>query len=150
MAINNDGSLSKLEFQSAEIKAKAKDLGYGGALQYYSILGGESPVKLNAKTTFAFKVQEGIDPLYHATFAKSYFQKEKKRGKAAKVTGLAAFGAGGKNVQEKDPVEIEFTKISAGVYNVIPSRRLEPIEYAFIIAGSTSGTRTNLYCFGVK
>lgn len=149
MAINEDGTLKKLEKQNAELKTKAKGMGYGGVSTFINIDGKNSPVRVKATTDFILKVDADVDP--ETVF---YVSPAKEVGKTreiemTRVSAFAAYGAKTKSVK-KDDIPLEFVKIQDGVYRIKCTGLTPGTEYAFVNATQgASGSSSTVFCFGV-
>ncbi|MBL0308696.1 MAG: hypothetical protein IPP77_03125 [Bacteroidetes bacterium] len=141
MLIKKDGSLSKLEKPTMEIKSKTKGFSYGASVvTFLNLLGGHSPVKIDpSDAQFIIKLNdaetdpEGILYLTKVMVAKDTREVELAQSAAAMA---GAFGGKGKSVQ-RDDIAVEYTKVSPGVYKFVPSTPLtEGTEWALVVRGS--------------
>lgn len=147
----NEGELSKLEVQTAEIKMKVKALGYGGAQQEISVAGGKSPVVVPQEPTFIIWVDEGVDPESQIVLTKTEFNSKKRNIPMLKVSALAGFGARGKSMAGKYHVNFDIEKVDEGVYKITPSGPLETgMEYAFYDPLKTNAQQIKIYMFGTR
>ncbi len=145
--IKADGSLSKLEKPTIEVKSKTKGFSYGASVvTFLNILGGHSPIKLDAKDAqFIIKLNDAeTDPegiLYITKVIVSKDTRELELAQSA-AAGAMMFGGGkGKSVQ-RDDVKCDFTKIAPGVYKFVPSTPLTPgTEYGIVLPGNVA------FCF---
>lgn len=150
--VKADGSLSKLEKPTIEVKSKSKGFSYGASVvTFLNILGGHSPIKIDPKeATFVIKLNDAeTDPegiLYITKVIVSKDTRELELAQSASV-GASMFGGGkGKSVQ-RDDIKCEFTKLAPGVYKFVPSTPLTPgTEWGIVLPGnvafcfSTTGT----------
>jgi hypothetical protein len=151
MLVKPDGSLSKLEKPTQEVKSKTKGFSYGASVvTFLNILGGSSPIKVDpSNPTFIIKLNDAeTDPEGTIYFTKVIVAKDTRELELAQsATAMAgAFGGKGKSVQ-RDDIKPEFTKVVPGVYKFTPSTPLSPgTEYAIVLPGnqafcfSTTGT----------
>ena len=148
MVIKADGSLSKLEKPTQEVKSKTKGFSYGAsAVTFLNILGGHSPIKLDPKdASFVVKLYDAeTDPEGTIYFTKVIVSKDTRELELAQSAsaGASMFGGGkGKSVQ-RDDIKPEFTKVAPGVYKFVPSTPLNPgTEYGIVLPGNVA------FCFG--
>jgi hypothetical protein len=147
MLIKADGSLSKLEKPTQEVKSKMKGVaGYGGSMTtFLNILGGHSPIKLDPKNAnFVVKLTDAeTDPEGIIYFTKVIVSKDTRELELAQGAAITGFGGGkGKSVQ-RDDIKPEFTKVAPGVYKFIPATPLtEGTEWAIVLPGNVA------FCFG--
>lgn len=151
MLVKADGSLSKLEKPTQEVKSKTKGFSYGASVvTFLNILGGSSPVKIDPnEASFIIKLTDAeTDPEGTVYFTKVTVAKDTRELELAQsATAIAsAYGGKGKSVQ-RDDIKPEFTKVAPGVYKFVPSTPLTPgTEYAIVLPGnvafcfSTTGT----------
>lgn len=147
MILKADGKLDKLEKQSASIRDKggsnpfANAYSYGAtakSVQFISITGAESPVKVDPSVKFVFKANdaevdpEGVFIVYEAVIAK----------KMREVYVKKDFG---RNVKDKE-VSLSFEKIQPGVYKITPQNLKPGTEYG--IVPNTEGASKIVYLFG--
>lgn len=147
MILKADGTLDKLEKQSASIRDKGGSNPYANAytfgaaaksVQYISITGPASPVKVDPNVNFVFKANdaevdpEGVFIVYEAVVAK----------KMREVYVKKDFG---RNVKDKE-VSLAFEKIQPGVYKIIPSNLKPGTEYG--IVPNTDNASKIVYLFG--
>ena len=148
MVLKADGSLEKLEKQNSEIKVKK--VPYVGTTRFISITGAKSPVRVGTDAVFIVKVDAETDP--ETVF---YVQECKGGGKnreidMEKISAYASYGAKGKSVK-KDQKPLNFEKISAGVYKIIPTGLKAGTEYGFVQSSQgASGAQSTVFLFGVN
>lgn len=148
MILKADGSLEKLEKQTASIRDKGGSNpwanAYGGAankkVEFIQITGAASPVRVPTDVTFIFKAaSEDVDPegvfiIYEAVVVKNtrevYVRKDY-----------------GKSVQEKQ-VQLSFEKVQPGVYKIKPSNLQPGTEYG-IVPNTTDASKI-VYLFGTE
>lgn len=145
--IKADGSLSKLEKPTIEVKSKTKGFSYGASVvTFLNILGGHSPIKIDPKDAqFIIKLNdaetdpEGILYITKVIVAKDTRELELAQSASA---GASMFGGGkGKSVQ-RDDIKCDFTKIAPGVYKFVPSTPLTPgTEWGIVLPGNVA------FCF---
>lgn len=133
MYLKADGSLEKLEKQTASIKDKGGSNGFAnaysfgktnGSIQYINCTGASSTVTLPTTATFVVKLTdvetdpEGTFVLTEAVVVKNmrevYIRKDY-----------------GRNVQEKQIV-LKYEKVSPGVYKILPDHLNPGTEYCFV------------------
>ncbi len=148
MLVKADGSLSKLEKPTQEVKSKTKGFSYGAsAVTFLNILGGHSPIKIAPKdAVFIVKLADAeTDPEGTVYFTKVIVAKDTRELELAQsaAAGAMMFGGGkGKSVQ-RDDIKPEFTKVAPAVYKFVPSVPLnEGTEYAIVMPGNVA------FCFG--
>ncbi len=150
MAVGADGNLLKLEKKSVEIKAKVKAMGYGGMSTFLNIDGKNSPVRLKPNAQFMLKVDVDTDPetVFYLTPTKEV--RNTREVEMNRTSAFAAYGAKGKSVK-KDDITLEFSKVSEGVYKLVPSAPLvSGTEYAFVSAAQgASGQQSVVFLFGI-
>jgi hypothetical protein len=147
-----DGQLSKLEKQTAEMKVKAKGMGYGGVSNYINLVPANSPVAMgNRSPEFVIKVEDDVDPetVFYLTLCKT--TGKNRQVEMMRMSAFAAYGAGGKSTK-KDHVSLTYTKIADNVFKITVDEPLESGEYAFVNSsqGTTGGAMTVVYCFAIK
>lgn len=141
MLLKADGSLSKLEKPTNEVKAKTKGFSYGAStVTFINILGGHSPVKIDPKDAqFIIKLNDAeTDPEGVLYLTKVIVAKDTRELELAQsATAMAgAFGGKGKSVK-RDDIAVEFTKVVPGVYKFVPTTPLtEGTEWAIVLYGS--------------
>jgi hypothetical protein len=144
------GKLVKLEKQTAEVKNKVQGMGYGGTTSNLHLDGGRSDVRTTTKPVFVIKVDGDVDPetLYYLTITKK--SKKGRDVEMQKQSAFAAYGATGKSVK-RFHIKLEFTKVSDGVFKIIPTEALEDgEEYAFVsVAQGVNTGNSTTYAFGV-
>jgi hypothetical protein len=141
MLLKKDGSISKLEKATTEVKTKTKGFSYGASVvSFINILGGHSPVKVDpADAMFIMKLVDAeTDPeaalyLTKVQVAKDTRELELSQSAAAMAS---AFGGKGKSVK-RDDIKCEYTKVAPGVYKFVPSTPLTPgTEWGIVFYGS--------------
>ena len=146
MLIKADGSLSKLEKPTQEVKSKQKGYSYGASMvTFLNILGGSSPIKIDpANPSFIVKLNDAeTDPEGTIYFTKVIVAKDTRELELAQSAAAmaAAFGGKGKSVQ-RDDIKPEFSKVVPGVWKFTPSTPLTPgTEYAVVMPGNVA------FCF---
>lgn len=146
MLIKGDGSLSKLEKPTIEVKSKTKGFSYGASVvTFLNILGGHSPIKIDpSAASFIIKMTDAdTDPEGYLYITKVIVAKDTRELELAQSAAAmaGAFGGKGKSVQ-RDDIKAEFTKVEPGVYKFIPSTPLVPgTEYAIVLPGNVA------FCF---
>ncbi|MCB0657841.1 MAG: hypothetical protein KDC57_16965 [Saprospiraceae bacterium] len=146
-----DGKLIKLETQTAEIKVRAKALGYGGSQMEISVPGGSSPILVSDNPTFYIWVDEGVDPETILILTKTIFSKNKRNVPMMRVSAFAGYGARGKSMAGKYHVPYEIEKMQNGVYKITPSSELEKdMEYAFYNPEKTNSQQIKIFLFGTE
>ena len=141
MLLKADGSLSKLEKATSEVKSKTKGFSYGASVvTFINILGGHSPVKIDPKDAqFIMKLNDAeTDPegvLYLTKVIVSKDTRELELAQSAAAMA-AAFGGKGKSVK-RDDIKCEYTKVAPGVYKFVPATPLTPgTEWGIVFYGS--------------
>jgi hypothetical protein len=129
--------LSPLEKTESEMKSKVKVMGVGGMKQLYTIDGSRSDIRLSADDVY-FVISMGggmmMDPSSMINLHK--FESKKKSREAT----IADVGYMGGNKQKDDgSISLNFKKLRDGVFAIIPSKKLEKGEYAFINKMDMSG-----------
>ncbi|MCW5909288.1 MAG: hypothetical protein KIS94_15585 [Chitinophagales bacterium] len=146
MLIKADGSLSKLEKPTQEVKTKTKGFSYGASqVTFLNILGGSSPVKIDPNgAKFIVKLNDAeTDPEGTIYFTKVIVAKDTRELELAQGAAAmaSAFGGKGKSVQ-RDDIKPEFEKVVPAVWKFTPSTPLEPgTEYAVVMPGNVA------FCF---
>ncbi|HLP51058.1 MAG TPA: hypothetical protein VK154_09265 [Chitinophagales bacterium] len=145
MYLKADGSLDKLEKQTAAIKDKGGSNpwanAYGGGanktVQYINCTGASSSVVLPTTATFIVKLKDAeTDP--DGTFVLT---------EAVVVKGMREVYIRkdyGRNVQEKQ-VTLQYQKVSPGVYKVIPDHLNPGTEYCFVTNNDDANKVVNLF-----
>lgn len=131
MYLKKDGSISKLEKTKGEAKTKTAGgpwgAAYGGAnaIVYYSIFpGSNSSVTLPTDAEFIVKLGDAeTDPESVFYLAKAIIHKNTREVYTKK--------AGGKSANELH-VELDFEKVSPGVYKIKPKGMAAGTQYAFV------------------
>ncbi len=145
--VKADGSLSKLEKPTIEVKSKTKGFSYGASsVTFLNILGGHSPIKIDPKDAkFIIKLNDAeTDPegiLYITKVIVSKDTRELELAQSAAVGAMMFGGGKGKSVQ-RDDIKAEFTKVAPGVYKFVPSTPLTPgTEWGIVLPGNIA------FCF---
>ncbi len=133
MYLKADGSLDKLEKQTAAIKDKggsnafANAYSFGktaGSIQYINCIGAESSVVLPISATFVVKLKdEDTDPEGTFVLTEAVVVKNMREVYIRKDYG--------RNVQEKQ-ITLKYVKVSPGVYKIIPDHLDPGTEYCFV------------------
>jgi|GEM_PF-1915658 hypothetical protein len=147
MLVKSDGTLSRLEKPTSEVKSKTKGFSYGAsAVTFLNILGGSSSVKIDpSEANFIIKLNDAeTDPEGFLYITKVIVAKDTRELELAQSAAVGAmmFGGGkGKSVQ-RDDIKAEFTKVAPGVYKFVPSTPLTPgTEWGIVLPGNVA------YCF---
>jgi hypothetical protein len=147
MLLKKDGSLSRLEKPTTEVKSKTKGFSYGAsAVTFLNILGGSSSVKIDPNdANFIIKLNDAeTDPEGFLYITKVIVSKDTRELELAQsaAAGAMMFGGGkGKSVQ-RDDIKAEFTKVAPGVYKFVPATPLTPgTEWGIVLPGNVA------YCF---
>jgi hypothetical protein len=146
------GKLVKLEKQSAEIKNRVHGMGYGGTTSNLHLDGGASNVRSTTKPEFLIKVDTDVDPETLFYLSLCHHSKKGREVELSKQSAFAGYGAGGKSVK-RFHVKLNYEKISDGIYKITVDEPLEATEeYAFVSVsqGSTNGSNSTAFLFGVK
>jgi hypothetical protein len=154
MLVKADGSLSKLEKQSAEMKSKAKGMGYGGISTFLNLIGTSSPVSINANDAkFIMKVEDEVDPETLFYLTPCAVKGKGREVEMARASAFAGYGAKGKSTR-KDDIQLEFSKVEKNVYTISIASATPLVsgkQYAFVSsAQGTSGSATVVFLFGVN
>ena len=146
MLLKSDGSLGKLEKQTAAIKDKGGSNGFAnaysfgktsGSIQYINCIGASSDVTVPTTATFIVKLNDAeTDPdgtfiLTEAVVVKSnrevYIRKDY-----------------GRNVQEKQ-ITLKYEKVEPGVYKIMPDHLNPGTEYCFVPNTPDASKVVNLF-----
>ena len=153
--VKPDGSLSKLEKPTQEMKVKEIGFSYGKKkVTFLNIIGGNSPTKIDpTKATFIIKLSDAeTDPegmIYFTKLERLKSSREMRLAQSASAIA-AAYGGKGKSVQADD-IKAEFTKVSPGVYKFVPSVPLAPgTEYGIAVDQRGSNQGIAVFCFGTN
>ena len=146
--LNADGSLTKLEKQTTEIKKKAKAMGYGGVNDVIDIEGKSSDVRVQKNAEFIVKIDADVDPETAFYLTKAEIQGKGREVAVSHMSMSAGMGGKGKSVH-KDDVILKFTKIKDGVYKITPETALLPGEEYVFINTNQSSTPV-VFCFGLN
>jgi hypothetical protein len=131
MLIKKDGSLGKLEKTAGEAKTKTAGgpwgAAYGGAnaIVYYSVFpGAASSVSVGSDAKFIVKLADAeTDPASVFYLTKAIVHKNTREVYTKK--------AGGKSAAELH-VDLDFEKVSPGVYKLVPKGLVAGTQYAFV------------------
>lgn len=155
MYLESDGSLKKLEKQTAEMKVKAKGFGYGGTSNYINLVPANSPVVIKGdKAEFVIKVEDDVDPETIYYLAKCTETNKNRQVEMFRTSAFAIYGAGGKSTK-RNIIPLNYSKIAENVFKISVDGTLEPGEYAFVNSsqgsmGAGGGSMSIVYCFGVN
>lgn len=146
MYLKPDGSLEKLEKQTAAIKDKggsnafANAYSFGktaGSIQYVNCTGGTSSVVLPITATFVVKMKdEETDPDGSFILTEAVVVKDMREVYIRKDYG--------RNVQEKQ-ITLQYQKIAPGVYKIIPDHLNPGTEYCFVANTSDASKVVHLF-----
>jgi len=136
--------LTPLERGSAAQKVEKKALGYGGADVVYELQGDRSTARAAADRMPSFVVNTGggsadIFVLYKL---------DVKKGKRKAVVSHIGMGS---DKGTKGIIPIDIKQLKTGVYELVPTAKLDKGEYFFAVKSATNATTTNadVYAFGV-
>ena len=153
--VKADGSLSKLEKPTQEIKEKEIGFSYGKKkVTFLNILGGSSPTKIEpGKATFIIKLADAeTDPegiIYFTKLERLKSSRELRLAQGASAIA-SAYGGKGKSVQADD-IKAEFTKVSPGVYKFVPSVPLvSGVEYGIAVDQRGTNQGIAVFCFATN
>lgn len=137
-------SIKPLERNTAALKSQTVALGYGGANLIYQIPGDKSTVRLIPDNTRSFIVNTATGPADIFVLYKVQVKKKTRQAIGAKFTLGGMKGSQG-------VIAIDLKMIKAGLYEIIPSSKLEKGEYFFTIKSATNATTSNadVYAFGI-
>lgn len=137
-------SLKPLERGTAAQKVEKKALGYGGADIVYELEGGKSTARASAEAVPAFVVSTGGGSADIFVLYKVDVKKDKRKA----VTNHIGMGAG---KGAKGIVTIDIKQLRPGLFELVPTAKLEKGEYFFAVKSATNATTTNadVYAFGI-
>lgn len=137
-------SVQPLERNTASLKSQTLMLGYGGVNMIYQIPGEKSTVRLAADDGRPFIVNTATGPADIFVLYKVQVKKKTRQAVGAKFTMTGAKGSQG-------VIAIDVKMIKAGLYELVPSTKLEKGEYFFTIKTATNATTSNadVYAFGI-
>lgn len=140
-------SLQGLEKTKAELKSKAKALGYGGIKQTFELDGDKSSVRLAAKDTISFIVT--LNDGEPSAWFNLYKAEVKKKKRIANWSDQKVFGKSG---ADDDVISFSVRKIGDKAFEIIPSAKLKAGEYLFInkaSLGTYAGRGADAFAFGI-
>jgi hypothetical protein len=140
-------SLQGLEKARAELKSKAKALGYGGIKQNFELDGDKSIVRLAAQDSISFIVT--LNDGEPSAWFNLYKAEVKKKKRIANWSDQKMFGKSG---PDDDVISFSVRKIGDIAFEIIPVGKLKPGEYLFInkaSLGNYAGRGANAFAFGI-
>jgi hypothetical protein len=146
MYLKADGSLDKLEKQTAALKDKggsnafANAYSFGktaGSIQYINCTGASSTVVLPTTATFVVKLTDvETDPDGTFVLTEAVVVKNMREVYIRKDYG--------RNVQEKQ-ITLKYQKLTPGVYKIIPDHLNPGTEYCFVANTTDANKVVNLF-----
>jgi hypothetical protein len=136
-----------LERRDASYKTKKKMLGYGGVSFVYELTGNTSPVRMKAGSALSFIVNTGGPHGEGFILYKTDVTKSSRQAVVSDFGG--AFNSGAKG--SKGTITLDMRELKPGIYELIPSTKLEKGEYVFIAknAYTGAGSTASVYAFGI-
>lgn len=136
-----------LERSQASYKTKTKAFGYGGASFVYELDGKTSPVRKQAGAPLSFIVNTGSSPGEGFILYRTVVTKSARQAVVSDFGG--AFNSGAKG--SKGVISFDMHELKPGLYELIPSAKLEKGEYVFITknAYTGAGSTASVYAFGI-
>ena len=137
-------AVKALERNTAALKSQSKMLGYGGTNLIYQIAGEKSTVRFTPDDTKSFIVNTASGPADIFVLYKVEVKKNTRQAIGAKYTLTGMKGSQG-------VIAIDLKLLKTGLYELIPSTKLEKGEYFFTIKTANNSTTTNadVYAFGI-
>ena len=146
MLLKNDGSIEKLEKQTASIKDKGGSNPWAnaysfnrtaGSIQYINCVGASSSVSVPTTATFIVKLtDEETDPEGTFVLTEAVVVKNMREVYIRKDYG--------RNVQEKQ-VTLKYEKVEPGVYKILPDHLTPGTEYCFVPNTPDASKVVNLF-----
>ncbi len=136
--------ITPLERASANMRSRAKMLGYGGVNMTYEVHGEKSPVRIPKNDALSFVVNAGGGTGDGFILYKVEVKGSTRRAVAMAVSSIAGM-KGSKGV-----IAINTKMLKQSIYELIPTSALEPGEYFFAKSANTATTsNADVYAFGV-
>ena len=137
-------SLIPLERGTAAQKVEKKALGYGGADIVYELEGGKSTARASLDKMPSFVVSTGGGSADIFVLYKVEVKKDKRKA----ITNHIGMGS---NKGAKGIVILDIKQLKTGLFELVPSTKLEKGEYFFAVKSATNATTTNadVYAFGL-
>ena len=133
-----------LEKQSATSKSQMKALGYGGVNLVFRVNGAKSTVRLTEDKIKSFLLNAGSAPADMFVLYKVEVKKNYRQAIGGKFDMLGMKGSQG-------VIAIDLKLAKPGIYELIPTTKLEKGEYFFALKAATNSitSSTDVYAFGV-
>lgn len=137
----NSQSAKALEKAVAGIRTKQGMFGGSAMLQ---VDGGTSGIQLSETESGSFVINTGSTALPELVLYKVKSVKNKREVASMKVNTFTGVKTG------EDVISLNISKLSEGIFEVTPAKKLEKGEYFFTAKPVAGATSVDAYTFGVK
>jgi hypothetical protein len=146
-------SLSLLERVQAEMKSKAKALGFGGSEGGYFIDGSKSPFRIKAADAMQFMVKLNASMMDPTMMIKLYRFESGKSDRAAVLGGGGGMFNKKKDVGKNVEVACNIQKSGDEIFIISPATKLTAGEYGFLnmmmVTANGSKPLYTVFAFGI-
>ncbi|OJY98225.1 MAG: hypothetical protein BGP13_11310 [Sphingobacteriales bacterium 40-81] len=134
-------SAKPLEKSVAGIRTKQGVFGGSAMLQ---VDGAKSAIQINQSESTSFVINTGGSTLPELTLYKLKSVKNKREVASMKVNSFSGVKTG------EDVISLNISKLSEGIFEVTPAKKLEKGEYFFTGKPATGANSMDAYTFGIE